>query len=177
MILSFKQFCEDFFDTPVGQDKDQAGSALPMAGIFKNPTSSEWSKIPADAKGFATRDGDLLLAADRRTTKGLHKSMVRSIRSLGLVNADKKLSSFFSKNQFAVSIQRIEKSMFFALGEASFLSPSTGAGNIPKAKPPSDEKLKDVKMILKKVRKKNPRVRFLLKNINDIRTDHDVERV
>lgn len=114
-------------------------------GIFKNPTKEEMSKIPASARGWISKDGDLYVAKGNTRMMDLHydvlKRMVRLYKDDSYKFNDIKDDL---ANRFGVTIQRIERENAFAVGESEGSEVSAG-------KP---------KKYMKLARKKNPHIIF-----------------
>lgn len=160
-MKTFREFYEEFRDVP--DKRDSTGAPVKITGIYKNPTPAEWNDIPADARAFATKDGDLFVASIAGRMAGFHNNIIKSLSLTKFLPKSKtnQMSPYWFNRRFGIALQRVKKDKLFAFGEASGLYLSSGQLKEPE--------LKELKDTLKKVKKNNKGVKFILKNIETVR--------
>ena len=131
-------------------------------GIYKNPTSEEWKKIPADVRALVDTRGNLFVSSVVGfTSGGVHRDIINWMSDLDYITSGKR-SKFITDYEGydvkeIITLQRVGKSMAFKFGESSHITSEVL----------DEPEFKNVKGLLKKVRKNNPKVKFILKNIDE----------
>ena len=131
-------------------------------GIYKNPTTEEWKKIPSDVRALVDLMGNLFVTnVTGFIAGGVHRDIIKWLADLDYITSGKR-SKFVTDYEGydvkeIITLQRVGKSMAFKFGESSHITSDVL----------DEPEYKLVKMILKKVKKNNPKVKFILKNIDE----------
>ena len=152
-MISFKDFLilEVFKWQEFGDDDKELG-------IFKNPNSKEIELLKPHVRGIAMlRTGDIYIANINKTSNALHMYIGRRVKEF---YGEKNFHSspwFNISGGRSITLQRVDNTNIFAVGESESM----------------DDVLADkakLKQGLKKLRQKNPKLRFVAKSITELQT-------
>lgn len=134
--------------------------------VYKNPTNDEMKQIPTSARGIVLADGTFLVSGNTGS-KSFHGI-------LKLAASDEEVDfmdfSTYSKiegnddtfKKYAVEVQRVNKTNFWALGEAVFIA---FMGARLKVEGGEEMVIKNIKKHFRAAKKLNPRVKFIMKDV------------
>lgn len=157
-IVSFREFCEEF---RVKKGDDES------LGIFKNPTADEIKKLPKDVRGIVTKTGDVYIGNIGHQMAGFHSEIHKRTAKIYRDRIGDAVG-FFSSGDYkkGVTIQRVGNTRTFVLGETT---PRTDLSlRYPLSNALGEQMLKKIKLYIQKARKKNPGLKFVMKNIMEL---------
>lgn len=131
-------------------------------GIFKNPNSKEIKLLKPHVRGIAIlRTGDIYIANTNKTGRALHGELWKRTKEF-YGNRDLPNSPWFNDSGGkSMTIMRVGNTNVFAFGESEH-----PAGIL-------DDKAK-IRQAFKKIRQKNPKLKFIAKSIEDLQDYYSV---